>query len=224
MPVAWKDRKVFVADLKTIYKTATLEQATANLYRLAEKWTGKYAIAVKSWEKNWEDLTTYFNFPVEIRRIIYTTNTVEAYLLPLSSRSRARLPRRRRARRQPQRPHRRFLASVTKRLRTPTTTVSKTEHMCYNCPSMNIFIVSFILHPSAFTGELSFPCRLSKDSSNSKKCVYSSSPTIGCEKWPPPIRIINRIPNDWYQTNTGTLHSLAPSSLVNTRPCMYQSP
>jgi putative transposase len=77
--VAWKDRKAFVADLKTIYQAPTLEQATASLHRLAEKWSGKYAIAVKSWEKNWEDLTTFFNYPADIRRIIYTTNTVEAY-------------------------------------------------------------------------------------------------------------------------------------------------
>ena len=77
--VSWKDRKAFVADLKTIYRAPTLEQATANLHQLAEKWSGKYAIAVKSWEKNWEDLTTFFDFPADIRRIIYTTNTVEAY-------------------------------------------------------------------------------------------------------------------------------------------------
>jgi transposase-like protein len=77
--VAWKDRKAFVADLKTIYQAPTLEQATASLHRLAERWSGKYAIAVKSWEKNWEDLTTFFDFPADIRRIIYTTNTVEAY-------------------------------------------------------------------------------------------------------------------------------------------------
>ena len=77
--VAWKDRKAFVADLKTIYQAPTLEQATANLHRLAEKWSGKYAIAVKSWEKNWEDLTTFFEYPADIRRIVYTTNTVEAY-------------------------------------------------------------------------------------------------------------------------------------------------
>ena len=50
-----------------------------NLHRLGEKWGGKYAIAVKSWEKNWDDLTTFFDFPADIRRIIYTTNTVEAY-------------------------------------------------------------------------------------------------------------------------------------------------
>jgi transposase-like protein len=79
--VARKDHKAFVAvaDLKTIYKAPTLEQATASLHPLAEKWRGKYAIAVKLWEKNWEDLTTFFHFPAEIRRIIYTTNTVEAY-------------------------------------------------------------------------------------------------------------------------------------------------
>ena len=77
--VSWKDRKEFVADLKTVYKAATLEQAEANLHRLAEDWGHKYAIAVKSWEKNWEDLSTFFAYPAEIRRIIYTTNTVEAY-------------------------------------------------------------------------------------------------------------------------------------------------
>jgi hypothetical protein len=42
---------------------------------LGEKWGGKYAIGVKSWEKNWDDLTTFFDFPADIRRIIYTTNT-----------------------------------------------------------------------------------------------------------------------------------------------------
>jgi transposase-like protein len=46
---------------------------------LAEEWSGKYAIAVKSWEKNWEDLTTFFDYPADIRRIVYTTNTVKAY-------------------------------------------------------------------------------------------------------------------------------------------------
>jgi len=68
-----------VADLKTIYQASTLEQAEANLRRLAEEWGDKYAIAVKSWEKNWEDLSTFFAYPAEIRRIIYTTNSVEAY-------------------------------------------------------------------------------------------------------------------------------------------------
>ena len=77
--VTWKDRKAFMEDLKLVYNAATLEEAEANLHRLAEIWGQKYAIAVKSWEKNWDDLTTFFNYPKAIRRIIYTTNTVEAY-------------------------------------------------------------------------------------------------------------------------------------------------
>jgi putative transposase len=77
--VPWKDRKAFVADLKTVYKAATREEAEANLLKLAETWGDKYAIAVRSWETNWEDLATFFEFPAEVRRLIYTTNTVEGY-------------------------------------------------------------------------------------------------------------------------------------------------
>jgi len=77
--VTWKDRKAFVADLKAIYQAPTLEQAEANLQRLAELWGDKYAMAVKSWETHWADLTTFFAYPAEIRRIIYTTNSVEGY-------------------------------------------------------------------------------------------------------------------------------------------------
>jgi putative transposase len=77
--VAWKDRKAFVADLKTVYKAPTREQAEANLLRLEESWGDKYAIAVRSWQNNWEDLATFFDYPAEIRRLIYTTNTLEGY-------------------------------------------------------------------------------------------------------------------------------------------------
>lgn len=77
--VTWKDRKAFVADLKTVYQAVNREQAEASLARLADVWGQQYAIAVKSWENNWESLATMFDYPVEIRRIIYTTNTVEAY-------------------------------------------------------------------------------------------------------------------------------------------------
>ena len=77
--VTWKDRKAFMADLKTVYQAANREQAEANLARLGEVWGKQYAIAVKSWENNWEDLATMFDYPEEIRRIIYTTNTVEGY-------------------------------------------------------------------------------------------------------------------------------------------------
>lgn len=77
--VVWKDRRAFVADLKKIYRAATREEADANLIKLEETWAKKYAAAVRSWKNNWEDLATFFEFPQEIRRLIYTTNTVEGY-------------------------------------------------------------------------------------------------------------------------------------------------
>jgi putative transposase len=77
--VVWKDRKAFVADLKTVYQAATREEALSNLSRLEQTWSSKYGAAVRSWQNNWDDLTTFFEFPKEIRRLIYTTNTVEGY-------------------------------------------------------------------------------------------------------------------------------------------------
>jgi putative transposase len=77
--VSWKDRRAFVADLKRIYRASTREEAETNLLELGEKWSGKYAVAVRSWENHWEELATFFAFPAEIRRLIYTTNSVEAY-------------------------------------------------------------------------------------------------------------------------------------------------
>jgi putative transposase len=77
--VAWRDHKAFISDLKTIYRATTQEEAETNLLRLAEKWSSKYAIAVRSWENNWEDLATFFHYPTEIRRLIYTTNLIEGY-------------------------------------------------------------------------------------------------------------------------------------------------
>lgn len=77
--VSWKDRKAFVADLKRIYRAATREEAEMNLFQLGEVWSGKYVIAVRSWENNWEELATFLAYPAEIRRLIYTTNSVEGY-------------------------------------------------------------------------------------------------------------------------------------------------
>ena len=77
--VSWKDRKAFVADLKTIYQAPTREAAELRLLELGERWGERYAVAVRSWERNWEDLATMFAYPAEIRRLIYTTNTVEGY-------------------------------------------------------------------------------------------------------------------------------------------------
>ena len=77
--VTWNDRKKFMIDLKDVYQAATRESAEANLRQLSEKWGDKYAVAIRSWQNNWEDLATYFAYPAEIRRLIYTTNSVEGY-------------------------------------------------------------------------------------------------------------------------------------------------
>jgi len=77
--ISWKDRKAFVADLKDIYQAPTREAAEASLRKLDQNWSSQYAVAVRSWENNWADLTTFFDYPAEIRRLIYTTNTVEGY-------------------------------------------------------------------------------------------------------------------------------------------------
>ena len=77
--ITWTDRKAFMVDLKTVYQAATRESAEANLRQLSEKWSDKYAVAIRSWQNNWEDLSTFFAYPAEIRRLIYTTNSVEGY-------------------------------------------------------------------------------------------------------------------------------------------------
>lgn len=77
--VVWKDQKAYVGDLKEIYGAATREEAETNLLKLSEKWGKKYPMAVKSWENNWEDLSPFFDYPPEIRRLIYTTNAVKGY-------------------------------------------------------------------------------------------------------------------------------------------------
>ncbi len=76
--VTWKDRKRVAADLKTIYRAATVEQARQALTDCAAAWGGKYGAAIKLWEDNWERLTPFFSYPEEIRRVIYTTNAVES--------------------------------------------------------------------------------------------------------------------------------------------------
>jgi transposase-like protein len=77
--VSWKDRKKFTDQLKAVYKAPTKKEAKLQLGKLADDWSGKYAIAVRSWENNWEDLSTFFDYSKEIRRLIYTTNTIEGY-------------------------------------------------------------------------------------------------------------------------------------------------
>lgn len=75
--VVWKDKKIFTKDMKQIYDAPTKQAARAALKDFSNKWNSKYSYAVKSWEDNWEDLTVFFEFPLEIRKIIYTTNLIE---------------------------------------------------------------------------------------------------------------------------------------------------
>ena len=75
--VVWKDKKAFTADMKGIYNAPNEKAAKAALEDFAKKWEGKYPYAIKSWRDNWEDLTVFYEFPVEIRKIIYTTNLIE---------------------------------------------------------------------------------------------------------------------------------------------------
>lgn len=75
--VVWKDMKEFTADMKEIYTSVNREQAASALSHFEQKWGSKYRHAVQSWHRNWDDLTAFFDFPVEIRTIIYTTNHVE---------------------------------------------------------------------------------------------------------------------------------------------------
>ncbi len=75
--VVWKDRKEFCTDLKDIYTATNLEVAEKALFAMDLKWGTKYKYAIKSWQTNWENLTPYFDYPLELRKIIYTTNTIE---------------------------------------------------------------------------------------------------------------------------------------------------
>jgi len=76
--VGSNNQKEFMVDLKRVYKAINKDLAAAELDILAEKWNDKYPIVIKSWRNNWERLSQYFKYPADIRRIIYTTNTIEA--------------------------------------------------------------------------------------------------------------------------------------------------
>jgi len=76
--VGSKNQKEFMVDLKRVYKAANKALAESELDILDTKWSDKYPIVIKSWRNNWERLSQYFKYPEDIRRIIYTTNTIEA--------------------------------------------------------------------------------------------------------------------------------------------------
>jgi len=76
--ITYKDKREFMADLKAIYATINIESAQEAMNKLESKWNQKYPHVIKSWLKNWDELTAYFNFPKEIRTIMYTTNIIES--------------------------------------------------------------------------------------------------------------------------------------------------
>ena len=75
--VVWKDRKAFCVDLKEVYAAPTRAAAEEALEGFSQKWEHKYKHAIQSWRTNWENLSSYFDFPIEIRKIMYTTNIIE---------------------------------------------------------------------------------------------------------------------------------------------------
>ena len=74
-----RDRKEFILDLKNVYRADTKDIAEMELESLSEKWGKKYPIVIKSWQKNWDKLSTYFEYTGPIRKLIYTTNPIEGY-------------------------------------------------------------------------------------------------------------------------------------------------
>jgi transposase-like protein len=77
--VSYKYQKELIADLKKVYQALTIEEAEMSFTAFKEKWGKKHPIIVRSWENNWLELTAYFKYPYEIRRMIYTTNIIEGY-------------------------------------------------------------------------------------------------------------------------------------------------
>lgn len=76
--VPWKERKAVAADLRAIYAAATLGEAEQALERFSERWDDKYPAISPSWRADWHRLTIFFDYPPEVRKVIYTTNAIES--------------------------------------------------------------------------------------------------------------------------------------------------
>jgi putative transposase len=81
--VSWKMLKVVAADLKTIYSAATADEGLLRLQEFENQWGQDYPTIVKSWRSNWQRIVPFFEYPPEIRRIIYTTNAIESVNMSL---------------------------------------------------------------------------------------------------------------------------------------------
>ena len=76
--IASKDQKLFMKELRLVYSAPTEEAALIALDKLEENWGKKYSLSIRTWRQNWDHAATFFKYPDEIRKIIYTTNAVEA--------------------------------------------------------------------------------------------------------------------------------------------------
>tara|TARA_B100000989_G_scaffold296861_2_gene281057 strand:- start:28718 stop:29956 length:1239 start_codon:yes stop_codon:yes gene_type:complete len=81
--VGWKQRKAVAEDLRAIYRANTLEGAEVALSEFSEKWDDKFPTISKSWLKHWDNITPFFDYPEEIRKVIYTTNAIESLNMSL---------------------------------------------------------------------------------------------------------------------------------------------
>jgi len=76
--VAWKERKTVARDLRTIYQAPTVEAAEQALTAFEDRWDDRFPMIGRKWRANWDNLTAFFNYPPELRKVIYTTNAIEA--------------------------------------------------------------------------------------------------------------------------------------------------
>ncbi len=76
--VSYKDRKAFCAAMRPIYTAPTIEAAELAMDRFEQSWGARYPMSVASWRNHWDGLTAFFKYPVEFRRLIYTTNAIES--------------------------------------------------------------------------------------------------------------------------------------------------
>jgi putative transposase len=88
--VGWKERREVAMDLKTIYTSATDTEAEQKLAEFSAKWDGKFPMISKSWRSNWDRVIPFFAHPMEIRRVIYTTNAIESLNMSLRKVTKAR--------------------------------------------------------------------------------------------------------------------------------------
>ena len=88
--IPWKDRRAVANDMKPIYNATTREAAELALDKFEEQWGNRYPKVISSWRDNWVELSTYYDLPTELRKLIYTTNAIEAYNRGLRKYTKAR--------------------------------------------------------------------------------------------------------------------------------------